>query len=253
MSQRMKGRVALVTGSSRGIGRGVAIALAQEGARVAVNYVNREDSALEVVERIQSLGSEGIACQANVAEKEQVDAMVVKTVEAFGRIDLLVNNAGIVVFKDYFDFSAEDWDYTCKTNVRGLFLACQAVAREMRKTGGGNIVGVASIAGERVTARSQIAYCASKAGYHALIRYMAVALAPYGIRVNAVLPGGVPTDQNAQFLSDPGALAFFSRIVPLGRLGIPEDVAGAVKYFASKEAGWVTGSLLVMDGGYILR
>ncbi len=114
-------------------------------------------------------------------------------------------------------------------------------------------MGVASIAGERVTARSQIAYCASKAGYHALIRYMAVALAPYGIRVNAVLPGGVPTDQNAQFLSDPEALAFFSRIVPLGRLEIPEDVAGAVKYFASKEAGWVTGSLLVMDGGYILR
>jgi len=253
MAKVLEGKVALVSGSSRGIGRGVAMELAREGASVAVNYLHREDSAREVIERIEALGSRGIACQANVSEKEQVDEMVARTVEAFGRIDIFVNNAGVVVFKEFYDFTEADWDFTCDTNVKGLFLCCQAVAREMRKTGGGNIVGVASIAGEKVTARSQIAYCASKAGYHALIRYMAVALAPYGIRVNAVLPGGIPTDQNEQFLTDPETLDYFSRIVPAGRLGTPADVAAAIKYFISGEASWATGALLTLDGGYTLR
>ncbi len=241
-----------MTGSSRGIGRGVALNLAGEGARVVVNYVNRKDKAEEVVEEIKSLGGESIACQADVSNKEQVDAMMAEAVKTFGRIDVLVNNAGIVVFKEFFDFTEEDWDYTTNTNVKGVFLCSQAAARQMMKTGGGNIVGVASISGEKVTATTQTAYCASKGGYHMLIKCMAVALAPHKIRVNAVLPGGIPTDQNIEFLQVPEILEFFVNHTPLGRVGTPDDVAGAVKYFASDEASWVTGALLVMDGGYIL-
>ncbi len=253
VNRRMESQVVLVTGSSRGIGRGIANDLAKEGAKIAVNYVHQEDKAREIVEEIEAAGGQAIACQANVSDKEQVDAMVVKIVEAFGRIDLLVNNAGVVVFKEFFDFTEEDWDYTCDTNVKGVFLTSQAVAREMVKTGGGNIVGVASISGKKVTSHTQTAYCASKGGYHMLIKCMAVALAPYKIRVNAVLPGGIPTDQNIEFLQVPDIRDYFVGRTPVGRLGTPEDVSGAIKYFVSEEAGWVTGSLLVMDGGYILQ
>lgn len=248
----MKDRVVIVTGSSRGIGRGVALNLAREGAKIVVNYVSRKEKADEVVEEIESFGGQAIALQADVADKAQVDAMVAKTAEVFGRIDVLVNNAGVVVFKEFFDFTEEDWDYTINTNTKGLFLCGQAVAREMQKTGGGNIVGVASISGEKVTATTQTAYCASKGGYHMLIKCMAVALAPFHIRVNAILPGGIPTDQNVKFLQVPEIREFFTSRTPLGRLGTPDDVAGGIKYFVSDEATWVTGALLVMDGGYIL-
>lgn len=250
---QLKDKVFLVTGGSRGIGRGVVLEMAKEGAVVAVNYVQAKDKADEVVAEIRKLGGRALAVQADVRVKRDVDAMVASVVREFGAIDVLVNNAGVVVFKEFFDFTEEDWDYTFDINCKGIFLTSQAVARHMKERGtGGNIVNVASISGEQLTSLLQLAYCASKAANHMLVKGMAVALAPYKIRVNAVLPGGIPTDQNTQFLQVPEIREKFIQATPVKRLGTPQDVAGAIKYFVSDAASWVTGSLLVMDGGYTL-
>lgn len=248
---KLKDQIALVTGGSRGIGRGIALGLAREGARVAVNYTAHAKAAREVVDEIATMGGEAFAVRADVSKRKDVEDMVRAVVAKWGRIDLCVSNAGVIVFKDYFATTEKDWDWTHSVNLKGAFLVGQAAARQMKRQGGGNIIFINSEAGIKPNPIIT-AYNASKGGQLMLMKSMALALAPYKIRVNAVLPGGIPTDQNIQFLQVPEIREKFIQATPVKRLGTPQDVAGAIKYFVSDAASWVTGSLLVMDGGYTL-
>ena len=249
---RLDGKRVIVTGGSRGIGRGIAIAMASEGARVAVNYTANEAAAREVVEAIKAGGTEAIAVKADVACKSDVDAMIAEVVGAFGGVDVLVNNAGVCHFLDFFEVTEQEWDFHQDINCKGIFLASQAAARVMKDQGGGRIVNVTSISGEKATDPQQVPYCASKGGANMLTQVMALALAPYGITVNAVLPGTIETDINRDILAQDGIEAAIIEATPLKTLGLPEHVAEAVIYFAGDQSGWTTGALLPVDGGFML-
>ncbi|MBC7243681.1 MAG: SDR family oxidoreductase [Anaerolineae bacterium] len=245
---RLKGKVAIVTGATRGIGRAIAVRFGQEGARVAVVGRN-ETEGMETVRQIEEAGSEAIFIQADVSDKAQVDAMVQKVVEKWGTIDILVNNAGICPFAEFLDITEELWDQVLDTNLKGYFLCSQAVARVMIEKGvKGRIIAVSSISSE-FGGRQQAHYCASKAGINLLIKSMAIALGPYGITCNAVLPGTVETDINRHVLAQPEVRAYWEKRAPLGGIGRPEDIAGPVLFFASDDANWCTGAMLVVDGG----
>ena len=172
------------------------------------------------------------------------------TLEAWGGLDILVNVAGVAVFGDFLAATEEDWDRQMDVNAKGVFLASQAAARRMREAGGGRIIIVSSISGGRADP-GLVPYCASKGAANMLTKAMAVALAPYDITVNAVLPGTVETDMNAANLAQPKVRGAILAGTPLRRLGRPEDVVGAVLYLCSDEAAWTTGSLIVVDGGYM--
>jgi len=249
---RLKGKRCIVTGGSRGIGRGIALAMAKEGAKVAINYTANEAAAREVVDAIKAQGGEALMIKANVAKKAEVDAMVAEVLQAWGGIDVLVNNAGVCHFLDFFEVTEEEWDFHQEINCKGIFLASQAAARVMRDQGGGRIVNVTSISGEKATNPKQVPYCASKGGANMLTKVMAVALAPYKITVNAVLPGTIKTDINRDILESGGTEEAICEATPLGCLGQPEHIAEAVIYFASDEAAWTTGALLPVDGGFML-
>jgi len=247
---RLKGKVALVTGGSRGMGRAICLGLAREGARVVVNYLQRADAAEEVVARIRGGGGEAIAVPGDVSRRSDAEALTAGTLEACGGLDILVNVAGVTVFGDFLAATEEDWDRQMDVNAKGVFLASQAAARRMREAGGGRIIIVSSISGDRADP-GLVPYCASKGAANMLTKAMAVALAPYDITVNAVLPGTVETDMNAANLAKPKVRGAILAGTPLRRLGRPEDVVGAVLYLCSDEAAWTTGSSIVVDGGFV--
>ncbi|MCS7260277.1 MAG: SDR family oxidoreductase [Anaerolineae bacterium] len=245
---RLKDKVAIVTGGSRGIGRAIALRLGQEGAKVAVVHL-RGPEGEEVAQQIRQNGSAAIAIHCDVSDSQQVQAMVARVVQEWGTIDILVNNAAICPFKPFMEISEALWDQVLDTNLKGYFLCSQAVARVMIEQGvRGRIIAVSSISSE-FGGSQQAHYCASKAGINLLIKSMAIALGPYGITCNAVLPGTVETDINRAQLADPEVRAYWSRRAPLGRIGKPEDIAGPVVFFASDDAAWCTGAMLVVDGG----
>ena len=179
-----------------------------------------------------------------------MERLVKTTLDTYSRIDVLVNVAGIAHFVDFFETTEEQWDRQFAVNAKGVFLTSQAVARQMVKQGGGRIVNVTSISGQKADP-ALVAYCASKSASDMLTRAMAAAVGPYGVTVNAVLPGTVPTDMNRTRLADDRVRKAIEDLTPLGRLGRPDDIAGAVIYLASDEAKWTTGSLLVVDGGFL--
>lgn len=245
---RLKDKVAIVTGGSRGIGRAIALRLGQEGAKVAVIHLRGHEGE-EVARLIRQNGSPAIAIHCDVSDSQQVQAMVERVLQEWGTIDILVNNAAICPFKPFMEISEELWDQVLDTNLKGYFLCSQAVARVMIEKGvRGRIIAVSSISSE-FGGSQQAHYCASKAGINLLIKSMAIALGPYGITCNAVLPGTVETDINRAQLADPEVRAYWSQRAPLGRIGTPEDIAGPVVFFASEDAGWCTGAMLVVDGG----
>ncbi len=247
---RFDGKAVIVTGGARGIGRAVVEAFAAEGARVGIGHSGRSES--HVNELIEKIGRDrAVSLPGDVADPDAVRRIVDTAVAAFGRIDVLVNNAGICPFTDVLDLTVEEFDRVQAVNVRSVFLMSQAVARLMKDAGGGAIVNVTSISGERFTHPKQLAYCTSKAAANMLTRALAVTLAPYHIRVNAVLPGTVPTDINATVLAQPGVTDAIRNATPLKSLGQPQDIAQAVLYLASDDAKWITGTLLTVDGGFI--
>jgi L-rhamnose 1-dehydrogenase len=249
MPYRLEGKVALVTGASRGIGRAIALRLAQEGASVAVNHPGEAKEALEVVRLIRSRGGKAISVRADIAHKRQVDRMVARVIERFGRIDILVNNAGICPFAEFLDITEETWDRTHDVNLRGVFLCSQAVARHMVEQGiRGRIISISSIA-SYVGGIIQAHYCPTKAGVNLLMKSMATALGPHGITCNSVLPGTVLSDMNRAFLSDTDHRRQTIKHIPLGRLGEPDDIAGVVAFLASDDARYMSGAELVVDGG----
>ncbi len=249
---RLKDKVVIVTGAARGIGRAIARRCADEGACVVVADV-RDDAGRETVGQIEQAGGRGIFVHCDVSLKPQVEALVQKAVETWGRIDILVNDAGVCPFWDFTTMPEEIWDKALDTNLKGAFLCSQAVSKAMIEKGhGGRIINIGSIS-SIVGGAQQAHYCASKAGINLLTASMAIALGPHGITCNAILPGPIETDINRDDLAVPEKREYFVRRTPLGRIGQPEDVAGPVIFFATDDSAWCTGSTLVVDGGILVN
>lgn len=242
----LTGKSALVTGASRGIGRSIAIALAQAGADVAVNYAGSEAAAAETAKAIEALGRKAILVQANVGKSAEFDAMVQKTLETFGKLDILVNNAGITRDNLIMRMKEEEFDDVIETNLKGVFNGIKAVTRPMMKQRSGRIINISSVVGVLGNA-GQANYVAAKAGVIGLTKSAARELASRGITVNAVAPGYIETDMTGK-LSEEIREGILGQ-VPLGRMGQPDDVANAVVYLASDAAAYMTGQTLHVDGG----
>ncbi len=245
----LDGKVALVTGASRGIGRAIALHLAAEGAKVALNYAGNTEKAEEVKAQIESAGGTAILVQANVADAEAVDEMVAKVTETFGGIDILVNNAGITRDGLLMRMKDEDFDAVLDINLKGVFYCTKAVSKLMMKKRSGRVVNMASVVGVTGNA-GQTNYAASKAGVIGFSKSAAKEFASRGITVNVVAPGFIDTDMTAE-LSEKAKEAALSG-VPLKRMGTPEDVANAVSFLASEQAAYITGQVLHVDGGMVM-
>ena len=244
-------KVALVTGASRGIGRGIAVKLGSLGYDVAVNYNSNEEEANKVVEQIKGFGSNAVAVKANVGDRGEVNAMCRTVVKELGKIDVLVNNAGVVDDAFLLMLSPESLDRSLNINIKGYFYCAQAATLKMFKAKKGAIVNVSSVH-ELIPWPRFADYAASKAGVGMLTKTLALEYADRGIRVNAVAPGAMNTPINARKLADPAARAATERLVPMGSVGEPEDVAAAVAWLASDQARYVTGVTLFVDGGMAL-
>jgi NAD(P)-dependent dehydrogenase (short-subunit alcohol dehydrogenase family) len=245
---KLGGKVALVTGGSRSIGRAIALGLAREGASVAVNYVSRAEAAQGAVRDIEALGRHALAVRADTSQRSQVQAMVEEVETRLGPIDVLINNAGVQKRVYFLDLGEEDWDWMLGVNLKGYFLVGQAVATRMKARGGGKIINVSSEAAG-FPAQRMTAYCVSKAGVAMLTKCMALELAPYGIRVNALAPGLTRTDINRKDLEDDNFLKMRLARIPLGRVMNPEDLVGAAVFLASADSDSMTGTTLQVDGG----
>jgi len=245
----LNGKAVLVTGASRGIGRATALACARLGADVAVNTFNDDARGEEVVGEIKRLGRRAIAVNADVAAPESADLFISAAVEAFGRVDVFVSNAGICPFHAFLDMPVDVLRRTMEVNLHGAYFMVQAAARQMVKQGdGGSIVAISSISA-LVGGEMQTHYTPTKAGVHSLMQSCAVALGKYGIRCNSVLPGTIETDINREDLSDPVKRAYMEGRIPLGRLGRPEDIANVVAFLASDLSGYMSGAAVLVDGG----
>lgn len=245
----LDGKVTIVTGASRGIGRSVAIELAKLGAKVVINYAGNEAAAEEVKNIIVAAGGQAIVVKADVGNVEAVDAMVKETINTFGKIDILVNNAGITRDNLLMRMKEEDWDAVMNINLKGVFVCTKAVSRIMMKQKSGKIINMTSVVGVMGNA-GQANYSAAKAGVIGFTKSMAKELASRGITVNAIAPGFINTDMTA-VLSEQVKEDLADKI-PVGRLGSPEDVAAAVAFLASDLASYITGQTLNVDGGMLM-
>lgn len=247
---RLEGKVVLVTSSGQGIGRGIALALAKEGARVVVSDIT--DRMHDVVKEILDLGSSAFAVKADVSSAEQVREMIKKSIEQFSRIDILVNNAGIFPFKPLVEMTESDWDKVLNVNLKGVFNCTQAVAPQMITQKSGKIINIASIAGAVIGYTHLAHYSAAKAGVIGFTRATALELAPYGINVNTIAPGAIETP-GAKIDMDVESTKQLIQAIPLKRIGQPEDIANTVIFLASDESSYITGQCLVVDGGYTVQ
>lgn len=244
---KLRDRVVLITGASLGLGAEIAVEAAREGADVIINYVSHRSEADQVLSQVQKAGRRGIVVQADVGVKAQVDVLVATGIDAFGKIDVLVNNAGIALWKPFLELDEGNWDRTLQTNLKSVFLCSQAVARHLitRKMPG-SIVNVSSIAAAGAL-DCLVPYCASKGGMLLITKAMATELAPHNIRVNSVAPGTIDIARNR--LTDPNYPEDWLPFIPMGRVGVPSDVAKPVIFLASDEAAYVTGQTFWVDGG----
>ena len=243
------GKVALVTGGSRGIGRAVALKLAENGADVAINYAGNTAAAEEVKAAIEKMGRKAMLVQGSVADTDGVQALVNQVVKELGRPDILINNAGITRDGLLMRMKEADWDAVLETNLKGVFNCSKAVMRTMMKQKSGRIVNMASVVGEMGNA-GQANYAAAKAGVIGFTKSLAKEVASRGITVNAVAPGFIATDMTKVLTDD--QKAEMARSIPLGRAGQPEDVANAVLFLVSDEAAYITGQVLNVDGGMVM-
>src|SRR5512136_1525611 len=244
-------RVVLITGAGRGIGKALALAFAQAGARVAVNDINPE-SCTQTADEIIASGGQALACQADVANKLAVQSMLIDIEDRWGRVDILINNAGVEPHKPIVQLDEWDWNRTIDVNLKGAFLCAQSVGRMMQQQGGGVIVNIASIAGRAAGLRDRSAYVASKAGLIGLTKECAREFAAYHIRVNAVCPGVIITEMTAHLRQNEAQMQRWLEDIPLGRLGDPEDVTGLVLFLCSDAARYITGQAINVDGGKVM-
>jgi 3-oxoacyl-[acyl-carrier protein] reductase len=245
--RRLEGRVAIVTGASRGIGRAIAERFSAEGARVAVNYVAGASGARAVVDAVTARGGEGFAVRADVSRVDDVRDLVAATLDRFGRIDILVNNAGVMVAKDVLETTEDDWDRTIDINLKGAYLCSKAVAPIMIRQEGGTIINMSSNSGlYHPSAMRFTEYVVSKAGLNGLTKAMALALGPH-VTVNAICPGWIRTDMVE--IIDPAVQQRILDETALRRWGTPDDIASAAVFLASADASFITGELLIVAGG----
>jgi 3-oxoacyl-[acyl-carrier protein] reductase len=242
----LEGKVALVTGGSRGIGRAIAISLAEAGANVVVNYAGNEAAAAEVAAHIESLGRKALVIKANVGNSTEVDAMVKQTLEVFGQLDILVNNAGITRDNLIMRMKDDEFDEVINTNLKDVFNCVRSVTRTMMKQRSGRIINISSVVGTMGNP-GQANYVAAKAGVIGLTKSAARELASRGITVNAIAPGFITTDMTEKLSDEMKAQLLLQ--IPLARFGQPDDIAKTVLFLASNEASYMTGQTLHIDGG----
>ncbi len=248
-SSRLLGRRALVTGSSKGIGRGIALRLAQEGADVVINYNSDPKGAEEALADVLAAGRKGVMIQGNTGSVDAVRALVAQSADALGGLDVLVNNAGIERHAPFWDVTEQDYDRVLDVNLKGVFFGTQAFVQHCRAAGqGGKVINISSVH-EDLAFPNFAPYCASKGGLRMLARTLAVELGPLGITINNIAPGAIETPMNAKLLNDAEKLEALTRQIPLGRLGKPGDVAGLAVFLASSDSDYVTGSTYFVDGG----
>jgi glucose 1-dehydrogenase len=248
-SDRLLGRKVLITGSSKGIGRGIAIRLAEEGADVVINYNSDPRGAEEALAEVEVLGRRGAIIRANLGTVGDVRELVARSADALGGLDVLVNNAGIEKNAPFWDVTESDFDAVLNVNLKGVFFATQAFVQQCKAAGhSGKIINISSVH-EDLAFPHFAAYCASKGGVRMLTRTLAVELGPLGITINSIAPGAIETPINARLLNDPVKLQSLVRQIPLGRLGKPADVAGLAVFLASRDSDYVTGTTYFVDGG----
>jgi 3-oxoacyl-[acyl-carrier protein] reductase len=250
MAGRLNGRVAIVTGSSRGIGRAIALELAREGAKVCVNYTKSEDGARRVVEEVSSLGGEAVMIRADVSKLDEVRQLIRGVIDRFGRIDILVNNAAIMLRGDLLETEDEEFyrilDRMWEVNVKGVVYCCKEVAKHMIGNRYGKIINIASNAGIGTAFPGTTPYAMTKAAVIILTKRLAFELGPYGINVNAIAPGMILTD-----MATPEGVEVAKKRSILSRVGNPEDIARLAIFLASDESSYITGQVIVADGGRI--
>jgi NAD(P)-dependent dehydrogenase (short-subunit alcohol dehydrogenase family) len=245
----LEGRVAIVTGASKGIGKGLAIGLAEHGADVAVNFKNDAAGANDTTRSVEAAGRKAATIQADVGSSVEARRLIDEACERLGRIDILVNNAGRTRFGPAFDITEEDWDDVVNTNLRGTFFTSIAAAERMRKQGGGTIINISSMAAELMVPDHSV-YTMSKGGVEALTRQLALDWAPT-IRVNVIAPAATSIERNLQY--DPNFVENWARVIPMGRVAYPEDLVGPLVFLASDQSAFLTGEVLHVDGGWSLK
>lgn len=244
---RLKDKIAIITGASRGVGKATALLFAKEGAKVVVNYNTSKEKAEDVVSQIKEIGTEAIAIKCDVSEESQVKSMIDQTVKEYGRIDILVNNAALVIDVPFAERTVDQWKKTFDVNVLGVFLCSKYASVSMKKHKQGKIVNVSSTSGMNSFDSESIDYDSSKAAVVALTKNLAKELAP-AIQVNSVAPGWVDTDMNADLPKE--YIKEEMDKLYLKRIATPEDIAKAILFFATSDSGYATGSTLVIDGGH---
>ena len=250
--QRLAGRVACVTGAGTGIGVGIALALAEAGADVAVSFHGSEVGARETAAQIERLGRRVLLRQADVSQSDQARGLVNATVDTLGRIDVMVNNAGVTWPKPFLELDDDTWDKTFAINLRGMFLCAQQAARQMVRQGaGGRIINLSSVHGFSASTR-HVHYEATKGGINMFTKALAIELAPHRITVNAIAPGAIEVERYFKTIPSYDREAMGKRI-PLGRVGFPADVGALAAFLASDDASYITGETILVDGGLIAR
>lgn len=247
---KLKDKVVLVTGASKGIGSSIAVGAAKEGAHVAVNYNTDEKGAFAVVEEIKKTGRKALAIKADIGKVSDILGMFEKVKEEFGRLDVLVNNAGVTGWTNLFEITEEKWDFVIDTNLKGTFFCSLEAARIMKENGGGSIVNVSTNCAE-LGVKNLVAYASSKGGIHAMTKQLAVELAPYKIRINTFAPGPTNVDRNLK--DDPNYKDTWGSMVPLGRTADPDEMIGPAIFLASEDSSYMTGQLFFVDGGWTVQ
>jgi NAD(P)-dependent dehydrogenase (short-subunit alcohol dehydrogenase family) len=247
---RLKDKIVLVTGASKGIGRALAVGIARQGADVVVHYHTDQAGADDTKQQIVRLGRKAVAVQADISQVGQIGALLQAVQQRFGRLDVLVNNAAIPGWTALFDITEEKWDQVLDTNLKGTFFCCLEAARLMREGGGGSIVNVSTNCAA-LGVKNLVAYATSKAAIHGLTRQLAVELAPFGIRVNTFAPG--PTQVERNLRDDPDYDRSWGSMTPMNRTARPEEMVGAAVFLASDESSYMTGQVFYVDGGWTVQ
>jgi len=247
----LEGKVAVVTGSSQGIGQAIAVCLAKNGANIVIDYRMNSAGAEQTRDLVEGAGAKATIVQADLASLQQIDRLIETGINKFGQIDILVNNAGIEKRKDFWDVSEEEYDAVMAVNLKGVFFATQSFVRQLRTAKRpGKIINISSVH-EELPFPHFTSYCMSKGGIKMMTRNLAIELAPLGITVNSVAPGAIETPINKSLLQDQQKLSALLANIPLNRLGQPSDVAEVVAFLASAKADYITGTTLFVDGGLL--
>jgi glucose 1-dehydrogenase len=246
---KFSNKTVLITGSGRGIGRAIAVKFAQEGANVIVNDLHDDDNARETMQQVQATGAKAIFLQADISKVDNVQALVRQSVNAFGGLDILINNAGVEIHAPFWEVTEQQYDIVMNINLKGMFFLTQAFVQYLKETNRPGVIVNNSSVHEELPFPNFTAYCASKGALQMVMRNLAVELAPFNIRINNVAPGAIRTPINADLLSKPELIGAVQNNISLHRFGEPEDVANVMAFLASDDAKYVTGSTYYVDGG----